>query len=90
MTATGGGAPKVVGRQSGNLPFQLLQVRWAHVEVPQRVRMLGLVANRRRLADHPLVVIAEALQVAIDGGGGQPSRREFLKTVRRIDAVLRQ
>ena len=68
----------------------MLQVRRAHVEVPQRIRVLGLEADRWRLANHPLVVVAEAAQVAVDGGRGQPARCELLKAVRRVDAVLHQ
>jgi hypothetical protein len=70
--------------------LQMLQVRRAHVEMPQRVGALGLEAHGRRLADHPLVVVAEAPKVAINGRGGQPARRQLLETIRRLDAVLDQ
>ena len=70
--------------------LQVLQVGRAHVEVPQRVGALGLEADRRRLARHPLVVVAEATQMAIDGRGGELARRQLLEAIRRIDAVLNQ
>ena len=70
--------------------LELLQVRGAHVEVPQRVRLLGLEADRGRLARHPLVVVAEALQVPVEGGCSQPARRELLEAVRGVHAVLHQ
>ena len=70
--------------------LELLQVRRAHVEVPQRIRLLGLEADRRRLARHPLMVVAQAPQVPVDGRGGQLARRERLEAVRRVHAVLHQ
>ena len=58
--------------------------------MPQRVRIFGLEADGRWLACHPLVVVAEATQVAVDGRGGQLAWRELLETIRCINTMLNQ
>ena len=70
--------------------LQVLQVRRAHVEVPQCIRALRLEAHGRRLAYHPLVIVAEAPQVAVDRRGRQLAGRQLLEAIRRLDAVLDQ
>jgi len=70
--------------------LQMLQVGRTHVEVPQRVRVFGLEADRGRLACHPLVVVAEVPQVAVGGGSGQLARCQLLETIRRIDTMFDQ
>jgi hypothetical protein len=70
--------------------LQVLQIGRAHVEVPQRIRALGLEVHGRRLACHPLVIVAEAPQVAIDSRGGQLAWCQLVEAIRRVDAVLDQ
>jgi hypothetical protein len=45
-------------------------------------------AHRRRLANHPLMVVTKATQVPVKGRCGQRARVKLAKSVRRIDAVL--
>jgi hypothetical protein len=70
--------------------LQLLQIRRAHVEVPERVRMLRLEANRRRFADHALVIIAKPAQMPVEGGGGDTVLVELDEPIRGVDPVFLQ
>jgi hypothetical protein len=68
-----------VGQVPGSSQGALLEVRRTDVEVPERIRALGLKPDRRRLARHMLVVVAQAAYVAIEGGRDQPTCGEFLE-----------
>lgn len=61
-----------------------------YLVAPERIQTLGLEANRRGVADHSRVVVAEAAQVPVDGGCRQLARCELLEAVGRIDAVLHE
>jgi hypothetical protein len=67
---------------------ELLQVGRAHVEVPGRVRLLGLESHRRWLARHPVVVVAKTAHVPVERRGRQAARRQLLQAIGRLDAVV--
>ena len=50
--------------------------------------MLGLEADGGRLAYHAGVIVAEAPEMPVEGGGGQPVRLQLLEAVGCFDAVL--
>jgi len=67
---------------------KLLQVRRAHVEVPQVVRVLRLEADGRGFARHAGVIVAEPAHMPVQGRDGEQPGRELAVTVGRVDAVL--
>ena len=52
--------------------------------------MLRLEANRRRLSDHALMIIAKPVQMPVEGGGGEAALVELDEPVRGVDRVLLQ
>ena len=81
------GGTRPIGVDPGR-HLELLEVRGAHVELPERVGVLGLEAHGGWLANHAGVIVAQTAKVAIEGRGGQPSRLQLLEAVGRVDAVL--
>ena len=81
-----GGSTRPVRVDPGRC-LELLEVGRAHVEMPERVRVLGLEADGGRLAHHAGVIVAEASEMPVEGGSGQPVRLQLLEAIGRLDAV---
>ena len=68
--------------------LDLLQVRGAEVELPERVAAQGLEPDRHGRSAHPLLVVTPAQEVAIDGGTPQQPGRRSHVPVGGLDPVL--
>jgi hypothetical protein len=67
--------------------LDLLEVRRAEVELPERVAVAGLEPHRGRRPGEPIVVEPPERQVAVDGRALEPARGRLHEALRRLDAV---